>query len=232
MGHVLAERGDFAAAAERMERAEALLRDGSDIERGTGLVDAAVGWAQLAIHAGRTDDAVLRFHEALDIATREAGDPRAELAVRIALSRFLLDAGRLADAEHEARRAEEQAVVQDRTRELARLYVIMGEIRHQQRDESGIGFFEQAIELSRSASPTPRIEAEAYRAYARLRRDFGEADEARAYLERSREILAMLGDRAAVRRVDAELAALVEFVALAGGAVQTAPEGSRAVSEG
>jgi tetratricopeptide (TPR) repeat protein len=234
MSSVLAERGELAAAAERLERAESLLSDGADPERGAGLVEAAVSRAQLAIHSGRPDDAVMHYHEALDHAMRDAGDPRAGLRVRIALTRFLLHAGRLADAEDEARRAEEQAVLHGRTRKLALLYVIVGEIRRRQRDESAITFFEEAIELSRPASPTPtpRIEAEAYAAYARFRRDFGELDDARAYLERSRALLVALGDSAAATRLDAEVAEVAELAALPGGGSRTPPDPTRAVSDG
>ena len=132
------------------------------------------------------------FREALEHAQRGARDPHVELLIRIALSRFLLESDRLVEAEDEARKAEEIAVVHNRVRKLVRLYIILGTIRGKQHDETGFVFFEKAIELSRGVTPTPRLEAEAYHAYALFRRNIGEADEAVAYLEREREILEML----------------------------------------
>ena len=55
---------------------------------------------------------------------------------------------------------------------------------------------------------SPRLEAEIYLEYGRFRRELGDWEESRAYLERAREILETLGDGSAVNRVDSELGQL------------------------
>lgn len=202
MSEVLVVRDSLEEAAKRLREAEDCL---SALDDGPGMVDVRSGMARLASRSGTHDEAVGHFRAALDHASRGSHDPRVELRVRLELCRFLLTAGRLLDAEDEARRAEEQAVVNNLTNDLARLYIIMGGIRAAQHDDSGFVFFEKAIELSRSGEPTPRIEADAYYEYGLFRRRFDDPYEARAYLERAREILETLGDAAALARVDGEL---------------------------
>ncbi len=200
-----AERGDLVGAEEQLRLGESLLQrpDGDGVSS-DAMVALASAQAWVAARAGRLAEADAHYREALAYAKRDRRDPRGELIVRIELCRFLLANDRILDAEDEARSAEEMAVAQGRSRELARLYVILGEIRGLQGDESGFVFFEQAIELSRAEPPTPRIEGEAYLAYARFRR-VDEPDEARAYLERAREIFTTLGDLDAVRTIDEAL---------------------------
>ena len=72
-------------------------------------------------------------------------------------------------------------------------------------DENGFVFFEQAIELCRSGEPALRLEADVYREYARFRMTMGDDAEARAYLERARELLEPFGDEAAREKIDQEL---------------------------
>jgi tetratricopeptide (TPR) repeat protein len=202
MSEVLVVRDALEEATARLKMAEQCL---SSPEDGPGLVEFLGCMARLAARAGRQEDAIGHYRAALDHAQRGTHDPRVELPVRLELCRFLLTAGRLVDAEDEARRAEEEAVVNNLTNDLARLYIIMGGIRTSQRDDSGFVFFEKAIELSRSGEPAPLIEAEAYYEYGLFRRTFDDPYEARAYLERAREILETLGDTPALARVDAEL---------------------------
>lgn len=202
MSEVMIVRDAFDEAAARLKLAEDCL---SRPEDGAGLVELRSGMARLAARTGRLDEAVGHFRSALDHAQRGTHDPRVELPVRLELCRFLLTAGRLVDAEDEARRAEEEAVVNNLTNDLARLYIIMGGIRTAQRDDSGFVFFEKAIELSRGGEPAPLIEADAYYEYGIFRRTFEDPYEARAYLERAREILETLGDTPALARVDLEL---------------------------
>jgi len=183
-------RGALDEAAEFLRLADAELREARDW---AGLAAARSAMARLSAAAGRPDETIVHYREALEHAQRGARDPLVELVVRINLSRFLLESDRLVEAEDEARKAEEIAVLHNRTRKLVRLYIILGTIRGKQLDESGFVFFEKAIELSRGASPTPRLEAEAYHAYALFRRSFsGDEEEAAAYLEREEEILALV----------------------------------------
>lgn len=202
MCEVLIARDSLSEAAERLEMAESCL---GQLDDGAAQVALRTTMARLAGAAGRPDDAVTHYRAALDHAQRGTHDARVEVPVRLELCRFLLSVGRLVDAEDEARRAEEHAVVHNLTNDLARLYVVMGGIRAEQRDESGFVFFEKAIELSRGGEPAPLIEADAYYEYALFRRAFDDSYEARAYLERAREILESVGDAASLARVDAEL---------------------------
>ncbi len=202
LADVLIARNEPAEARARLAMAEECLGSTGD---GQGLVELRMGMARHAAHLSEQDEAIAHYRAALDHAQRTTHDPRVELPVRLDLCRFLLSVDRLVEAEDEARRAEEHAVVHNLTNELARLYIIMGGIRRQQRDESGFVFFEKAIELSRGGEPAPLIEADAYREYGLFRRAFDDAYEARAYLERAREILESIGDTAALARVDSEL---------------------------
>jgi tetratricopeptide (TPR) repeat protein len=81
----------------------------------------------------------------------------------------------------------------------------MGRLRGAQDDETGFVFFEQAIELSKLLEPSPAAEAQVYLEYGRFRERLGQREEARAYLERAREIFDSLGEAVARERVEAEL---------------------------
>lgn len=200
---VLLSRDQLSEAAERLLLADECIARSNDGESRVAVLSTQ---ARLAARRGDQASALARFREALVQAQGGTGDARVTLPVRLELCRFLLGAGRLVEAEDEARRAEEEAVVHNRTRELARLYIIMGGIRGRQRDESGFVFFEKAIELSRSGEPAPRVESEAYLEYGLFRHGFDDAYEARAYLERARELMETTGDTKGIARVDAELA--------------------------
>jgi len=81
----------------------------------------------------------------------------------------------------------------------------MGRLRGAQDDETGFVFFEQAIELSKLLERSPAAEAQVYLEYGLFRERFGQLEEARAYLERAREIFESLGEAVARERVEAEL---------------------------
>jgi len=78
-------------------------------------------------------------------------------------------------------------------------------LRGRQLDETGFVFFEQAIELSRMLERSPAAVAQVYLEYGLFRERLGQRDEARAYLERAREIFGAVGDALDRDRVDAEL---------------------------
>lgn len=152
----------------------------------------------------RIADVLATYREALSRLLPGA-DPILELAVRLRLAEHYLDLGRLPDAEDEARRAENIAITHHLRTLLARVYVLMGKLRAKQGDENGFVFFEQAIELCRGGEPERRLEAEVYREYARFRTIMGDRQEARAYLERARELLSACGDEVARDRIADEL---------------------------
>ena len=176
-------------AADRVVRARAAFDRAGDA---AGRVRALDALAVIEGASGRWGEALSRFGEAL-AGARALGQPRVELGIRLHLCQLHVDAGRLPDAEDEARGAEEMAIAHSLTRPLARLYVMMGTLRGQQGDETGFVFFEKAIELCRGSEPSPRLEAEVYLAYGRFRQALGDAEEARACTERAHEILQMMG---------------------------------------
>ena len=166
---------------------------------------------------GRPTDVLATYREALGRLPLVGADAPLELLVRMRLAELYLDLGRLPDAEDEARRAEEIAIVNQLQRQLVRVYVFFGKIRGRQGDENGFVFFEQAIELCRSGESTPRLEADVYREYARFRTTMGDRHEARAYLERARDLLAPFADEVALERIDQELRQLDVWMLTDGG---------------
>lgn len=199
LAEVARTRDDLDEAEQRVRLAETMLTDQADTG---GMVAVLSARGRLESARGRYSESLARHREALAFARLDGRDARLELPVHLDICRLFMETDRLPDAEDEARRAEQMAVVHNETNELARIYVLMGGIRRLQRDESGFVFFEKAIELSQGGEPTPHLEADAYFDYAVFRESFGEHDEARAYLERSREILETLGDRPALARID------------------------------
>jgi tetratricopeptide (TPR) repeat protein len=194
---------DDAAAA--LDRAGRVLEEEGDCEPLVRLLDA---WGRLETLRGRHTDALVRYREALARLRGTERSPRLEMDIRLHICRLHLEAGRLPVAEDEIRRAEDLAIVHNLTRQLARLYVMMGQVRGAAGDETGFVFFEKAIELSRGREASPRLEGEAYLEYGRFRRAFGDHDESRAYLERAREIFDAQGDRPMCALIDSELSGL------------------------
>ncbi len=93
-------------------------------------------------------------------------------------------------------------------RPLAQIYMLMGRLRGAQGDETGFVFFEQALELVKAVERSVATEAEVCHAYGLFRGRLGQQDEARAYLERARELFDSLGEAVERERVEAELRAL------------------------
>src|SRR2546422_7723813 len=69
----------------------------------------------------------------------------------------------------------------------------MGRLRGRQQDETGFVFFEQAIELCKTVERAAATEGEVYLEYGLFRERLGQREEARAYLERAREIFDSVG---------------------------------------
>ena len=120
-------------------------------------------------------------------------------------SELHLAADRFLEADEELRRGEQVAIAGNVTRRLAMIYALMGKLRGAQNDETGFVFFEQAIELCTSVEHSPATEAQVYLEYGLFRERLGQHEEARAYLERAREIFDSLGEAVERDRVTAEL---------------------------
>jgi len=208
LGLLARRQGDLTGAGDRLRRAREYLEPlgaGAEMARvldAQGELDAALG---------RPGPASAAYREALAWVRRDEPDANGvgrgglEVLIRLHLAQLLLDTGRLLEAEEEMRRAEQVAITAHQTRGLVWIYTLLGTLRGKQGDETGFVFFEQAIALCRAFAGPPIDEANTYHAYGLFRQRCGSADEARAYLERAREIFRSLGVDAEVERVDAEL---------------------------
>ena len=203
LGEVARARGQLDSAAEWFRQAGALFATLRDHQGSARVLNA---WGLLESLRVRHVEALARYNEALARLAGSRRDPSVEMEIRLNLCELYLEWGRLTDAEDEIRRAEELAIEHNLTERLARLYVIMGRVRGRQGDDTGFVFYEKAVELCRGQEPWPRLEADVYLAYALFRKDLGDLDECRAYLERAHEVYEAIGDGAELARVDGELA--------------------------
>jgi len=205
LGVLARKQRDLAAAGD-------LLRRARERFEAAGLADEMAGvlneQGRLDAHLGRYTAASAAYREALAWAQRAPRDARLELSIRLNLAELDLEAGRLLEAEAELRRAEQVAIGGHVIRRLAQIYTLMGRLRGAQGDETGFVFFEQAIELARAVEHSVATEAQVYHAYGQFRSRLGQQDEARAYLERARELFDSLGEAVERERVEAELRAL------------------------
>jgi tetratricopeptide (TPR) repeat protein len=202
LGQTALRRGQLEAATDQLQRAFESFEAMGDK---AGVIRTLLARGLMEAAHGKTAAVLASYREALNLLPVANADPALELAVRLRLAELYLELGRLPDAEDEARRAEDLAIAHQQRGSLARVYVIMGKLRSRQGDDNGFVFFEQAIELCRSGEPARRLEADVYREYARFRTTMGDRHEARAYLERARELLEPFGDDLARERIDEEL---------------------------
>jgi len=202
LGVLARKQGDVAAAGEHLRRARERLEAAGAPEEVARVLSAQ---GQLDAELGRHGAAAAAYREALAWVQRGPRDAALELSIRISLAELQLAAGRLLEADEELRRAEQLAIAGNLTRRLTEIYTLMGRLRGAQDDETGFVFFEQAIELSKLLDRTPAAEAQVYLEYGLFRERVGQREEARAYLERAREIFDSLGEAVARERVDAEL---------------------------
>jgi tetratricopeptide (TPR) repeat protein len=200
---VLARRqGDLAAAGDHLRRAREYSESGGAPEEVARVLNTQ---GQLDAQLGRRAAASVAYREALAWVQRAQRDAALELAIRLNLAELHLDAERFLEVEEELRRAEQVAINGSLTRRLVQVYTLMGRLRGAQQDETGFVFFEQAIELCRTLERSPAVQAQVYREYGLFRERLEQWEEARAYLERAREIFDSLGDAVERARVDAEL---------------------------
>jgi len=202
LGVLARHQGDLTVAGEHLRRARECFESGDAAEEMAGLLNTQ---GQLEAQLGRPQAASGAYREALAWLQRAPRDAGLEVTIRLNLAELHLEAGRFLDGEEEMRRAEQVAIAGNLTGRLVQIYTLMGKLRGRQLDETGFVFFEQAIELSRMLEPSPTTEAQVYVEYGLFRERLGQREEARAYLERARELYGSVGDAADRRRVEAEL---------------------------
>jgi tetratricopeptide (TPR) repeat protein len=205
LGVLAGKQGDLGAAAEHLSLARQHLEAAGTPQEMARTLSAQ---GDLDATLGRTTAAATAYREALAWAQRAPRDLGLELTIRLGLAEVHMDGGHFIDADEEMRRAEEAAIGGNLPRRLVQVYTLMGKLRGRQRDETGFVFFEQAIALCRTLQGAIAVEAKVYFEYGRYAEALGRHDEAKAYLERAREIFASAGEAVEQQRAEAELRAM------------------------
>ena len=192
---------------ELAEAEEILARSRSCIEA-AGEPGALPFWYNnrglLLTESGDAAGAEAAFREAL-----EGGpDPWWEMTILVNLGHALVRQDRLFEAEEEARRAEEIAIVGRFIPDLVDVYELLGELARNRCDEEGFVFYEQALRVCRERDLPAKTVASVHHGYGRLHAACGRPAEARAYLELARETFQSLGMPPEVERVESALDAL------------------------
>jgi tetratricopeptide (TPR) repeat protein len=155
----------------------------------------------IRLESGSPAEAEETFRDALALGP----DALWEITIRGNLGQALLRQGRLFEAEEEARRAEEMAILHRYIPQLVDVYRLFGDISRERCDEEGFVFFEQALEVCRERGLPPVHAAGVYHGYGLLYRSCDRPAEALAYLDQARAIYARLGLARELSRVEADL---------------------------
>jgi tetratricopeptide (TPR) repeat protein len=196
------KEGGHAAAEEYLIRAHTRFEK---LEDSGQLAQTLNTRGQVESALNRHGRAANAFREALAWLRKGEGNPGIEISIRLNLAEMFLVTDRIHEAEEESRRAEELAIANNLARRLIQIYSLLGRLRGHQGDETGFVFFEQAVELCRSIDCPPALEGDVYYEYGRFRGKLGQREEARAYLERSREIFESVGGASELARVRDEI---------------------------
>jgi len=202
LGVLARQQGDLTAAGDFLHRARERFESAGAADEMARVLNEQ---GRLDAQLGRYSAAAAAYREAVAWAQRAPRDAGLELSIRLNLAELDLEAGRLLEAEAELRRAEQVAIGGNVMRRLPQVYTLMGRLRGAQEDETGFVFFEQALELAQALDRSLATEAQVYLAYGLFRSRLGQQDEARAYLERAREIFDSLGEAVERERVEAQL---------------------------
>ncbi len=115
--------------------------------------------------------------------------------------------GYVQDAIHWARQAEDHAIAAHSVDYLCHVYRGLGNIARDTGHEDGVAFYEKALDLARKRN-LPFSEAQTLADYAEFRARADGLEEAKAYLERAREIFLEIGATPEARRTQEALAKL------------------------
>lgn len=155
----------------------------------------------LLLEHGDASGAEQVFRDGLE----RADSPFWEVILRRNLGQSLIPQERLFEAEEEARKAEEVAILHRLIPYLVDAYELLGTIARYRCDEEGFVFFEQALRVCRERGLPQVKEASVYYEYGLLYQSCGRPVEARAYLEQARDIYSDLGLAPELERVNKAL---------------------------
>ncbi|HEX2092008.1 MAG TPA: tetratricopeptide repeat protein [Longimicrobiaceae bacterium] len=153
------------------------------------------------LEGGDLPGAEQTFRQALARGT----SPLWEVLIRVNLGLSLVRQERLFEAEEEARRAEERAILSRLVPYLVDVYLLFGRIARSRCDEEGFVFFEQALNVCRERGLPQVKEAWVYHEYGLLHLACSKHIEAQAYLEQARRIYAEIGMAPELNRVEEDL---------------------------
>lgn len=188
-----------------LPEAERLLEEARSRIEATGTEDAAAFWLNnrglLLMESGDLAAAEALFREVL-ARTRDA---HWELTARVNLGEVLARQDRLFEANEEARRAEEIAILHRFIADLVDVYALLGSLARLRRDEGGFVFYEQALEVCREHGLPDKTRAGILHGYGQLHTACGRPAEGHAYLEAALDIYRTLGFGQEAARVQADL---------------------------
>ncbi|MGI9182174.1 MAG: hypothetical protein ACR2H9_16990 [Longimicrobiaceae bacterium] len=185
------------------ERAQALLDRARDYIDAAGSEAALLYWHNnrglLLLEINDLAGAEQVYREGL----QRSDDAFWEMTMRVNLGQALVRQGRLFEAEEQARKAEEIAILNRFIRDLVDVYDLLGTIARTRCDEEGFVFYEQALCVCQEREMPRKVEASIYHGYGRLHVACGRNEEAAAYLDQAREIYASLGLATELGKVNA-----------------------------
>ena len=193
--------GDLAESERLLDRARERMEQ-------SGAPDARMYWLNnrglLLLEHGDHAAAEGVFREAL-----EGAEGHWELTMRVNLGEALRGQARLLEAEDEARRAEEVAIVHRLVPDLIDVYTLLGSIARDRCDEEGFVFYEQALRVCHERGMPRKTQAAILHGYGQLHCACDRPEEGRGYLEAARDVYRSLGFAPELARVEENLNKLV-----------------------
>lgn len=187
-----------------LDKADSLLAEARELIAAAGDESAMLYWYNskglVLLERDDPTGAEALYREGLE----RSDDAFWEMTMRINLGQTLVPQGRYFEADEQARRAEEIAILNRFIPDLVDVYDLLGGIARERCDEEGFIFYEQALSVCHERGLPQIREAGIYHGYGRLYGACGHTEEAVAYLERAREIYASLGLATELGRVNAE----------------------------
>lgn len=159
--------------------------------------------AELRLRQGSPDDARILYEKALTVNAH----PGISALTAIDLAELCMAEGYVQDAVRWSRTAEDYAIAARSVDYLCYVYRGLGNIARDTGHEDGVAFYEKALDMARVRGLS-FSEAQTLTDYAELRARADGVEEARAYLERARNIFLEVGATPEARRAEEALAKL------------------------